>query len=169
MKIATIGHPGSGKTYIANALGETLGIKVIVLDSIIDKYPLSFISKRLYRKQFCKLFNSKADWVIDGYHGKRMPDWIWETADVIIFSDLPRPTLKKNVVARQREAKNSGELSHGQHSRLNSLISFGKIHFLDKSLNANVRRIAGIKKKNSKFISLHSMKEVEKFLDDFCP
>ncbi len=167
MKIAILGHPGSGKTHIANKLHKKLGVETIDIDILFDKHPAYFISPKLYRKAINRLLANKSDWIIDGYHGKRMPGWIWKSADIIIFADLPKDQLRKNVTERYRNAKKNDEFSHWQSTRANNLKNFAQIRFLDKSLRQNAERIQESTKAESEFIVLQSMTQVKEFLSNF--
>lgn len=166
MKIAIIGHPGSGKTYLAKRLSKKTGIDLVDIDSLFDKHPVYFVSRRLYRKKFKEMFFDKTNWIIDGYHGKRMPDWIWKVSDTIIFLDLPKNQLKKNVLTRHKNAKERNDFSHWQSTKANNIKNFGQINLLDKSLRSNFKRITKIAK-DSEFVILQSTNQVDEFLDDF--
>jgi adenylate kinase family enzyme len=169
MKIIFIGHPGSGKTYAAELLSSKLNIEKVDLDVLLDKSPLNFVSKKLYRKAFKKLLGDKKDWLIDGYHGHKMPDYIWHKADLIIFLDLPRNELKRNVLIRYKAKKTNRDFTHAQHTFTNNIKNFYQIHFLDKSMRKNVSRIKLLVDDSDKFVTLKSSDQLNSFIDNLKP
>ncbi|MCA9323824.1 hypothetical protein KC992_01850, partial [Candidatus Saccharibacteria bacterium] len=111
-RIAIVGMPGAGKSYYAEILSKKLGIENIKLDSIFDEKPSRFFDIRSYRKEFNRLLKNRESWIVGAYHGYRMPEWFWESADLIIFIDLPKSELRKNVIGRYKSKKAAGDNTH---------------------------------------------------------
>jgi adenylate kinase family enzyme len=168
MKIALIGHPGSGKTYLSNKLSEKTGIHTINLDSLFDKHPEYLIMTKNYQVAASKLFDGHINWIVNGYHGKRMLESIWEEADIIIFIDLEKKQLKKNIKQRQKTVKKNGEFSHWQYSKLNNLKNYSQIKFRDNSLRSNFERIKKMRS-DVEVVILKSMDEVNNYIENFVP
>lgn len=166
MKVAIIGHPGSGKTYFAERLAKKLKLPIVDLDSLFDKHPHRLIAIRSYQKAFNTLFEGKTEWIIDGYHGKRMPKWIWKDIDLIVFLDLHQNILKQNIIDRQKDAKAKRDFSHWQIFKLNNYKNFAQIKFLDKSLRQDFEFIRDNSTK-SEFVVLKSMEQIDHFLDSY--
>ncbi len=167
MNILIIGHPGSGKTYLADLLSEKTGTEKIDIDVLFDKHPIYASSKRLYKKALDKLLRNKQSWVIDGYHVGLMPDELLSKADLIIHLNLPKDELKRNVLARYKLKKANGEFSHWQSTYLNNLKNFGQIRFQSKSLKKDLARIKDLVTNDVKFVELNSRDEIDKFLRSF--
>lgn len=167
MKILFIGHPGSGKTYVADLLNSKTGIEKVDIDTLFDKHPFYFLSKRLYRKALNRMLKDKKDWIMDGYHGKRLPAELWRSADVIIYLNIPKGELRKNVLSRYKTKKARKEFSHGQSTYINNLKNFGQIKFRDKSLKKNVEKIKAFKHDKTAFIELKSREDIKNFIDSF--
>lgn len=167
MKILIIGHPGSGKTYLANLLGQKTRTEKIDIDILFDKHPFYAFSKSLYKNALDKMLKSKQSWVIDGYHVGLMPDKLFTEADTIIYLNFPKNELKQNVVFRYKSKKTNREFSHWQSLYLNNLKNFGQIRFQDKALKKDVNRIKDLSSSNANFLELKNRDEFEQFLREF--
>jgi adenylate kinase family enzyme len=163
MKVLIIGHPGAGKTYLAERLSNELGIDKIDIDVLFDKHPSYLMSKRQYGKKLHKLLGNKKDWIIDGYHGNRMPEEFWEKANHVIYLNLPKSELKSNVVARRKIKKANKEFSHWQATRINNIKNFAQIIFEDKTLKADVQRIKLLMNNDARFVELKSRNQITNF------
>jgi hypothetical protein len=148
-------------------LGTKLDLEVIDLDAIFTQHPSHFFSRKLYINALRKLLADKTDWIVDGYHGKRMPDWYWKSADIIIFIDLPKDQLKRDVLARQKSAKQNNVTPRVQSMRINNLKNYSQIHLLDKSLRNTAEKVYALKKDGAEFKVLVSASEVGDLLSDF--
>ena len=164
MRVIFVGHPGAGKTFAAELLGSATGIEKVDADSLFDWHPVIFVSKRVYFRAFRKLIGKKKEWIIDSYHGHRMPDSVWLDADIIVFINLPRDELVKNVLRRFRVKKQTKNNSHGQATYINTAKNLSQIYLLDRALLNNVKRIKHLIGDDGKFIELRSRRDVENFI-----
>lgn len=163
MKIVFIGHPGSGKTYAANALAKVTGVEVIDIDNLLHNW-VYFVFKKPYRRAFKKLLIDKSEWIIDGYAGKRMPPELWDDADYIVFIDLPKKELRQNIYSRYILKKSKKEFTHGQHLFINNLKNLWQIYILEYSIRHQVDSIK--RSSNSHKLSIvTSRDELNKLLD----
>lgn len=163
MKILIIGHPGAGKTYLADKLSAELGVEKIDIDVLFDKHPFYLFSKTLYGQQVRKLVGKKENWIIDGYHVKLMPNHLWEQADYVLYLNPPKDTLKENIVARQKIKKANKEFSHWQATGANNIKNFAQIRFQDKALKADIKRIKSLMHHEAKFLELKTKDEITNF------
>ena len=166
MRIVFIGHPGAGKTFTAEQLSSATHVERVDVDSLFDGHLLTFISKSLYLRAFRKLMEGKSNWIIDSYHGHRMPDSVWLDADSIAFINLRRDELVKNVFARYKAKRQSKDNSHGQATYANNLKNLAQIYFLDASLHKNIKRIRQLTGVSDKFVELRSRQDVESFINE---
>ncbi len=168
MRILIIGHPGSGKTYLADSLHTVTGIAKLDIDVLFDKYPYCIVSKKLYRKMFGKLLGNTRDIIIDGYHGHLMPNELWKSADVVIYLNLPSEELQSNIRSRYELKKANREFSHGQSLFINVIKNFMLIKFWDKKLKREVEKSKNLLSKNCAFYELKSREEINTLLNTFC-
>lgn len=167
MKIYVIGHPGSGKSYLADQLSNKSGLEKIDIDVLFDKHPFYALSKKLYAKALDKLIRGRSNWIIDGYHVNLMPDAIWKGADQVIYLNIPKQELKQNIHSRYKAKKTAREFSHWQSTKVNNLKSFVQIKFQNKALQKDIARIKLLLSDRSKFIELGNRDEIQQYIDHF--
>lgn len=158
-----MGHPGAGKTFLAEALHKKTGIEVIDIDVLFDRHPFFALSKRLYKRALMPMLTGKDEWIIDGHHVGLMPDEMKRAAEVVVFLNLPKEELKANILARYNIKKQESDFSHWQGSYLNVLKNFAQIRLHNNTL---LKEVSEIKKKsgNCLFIELESRNDIGKFI-----
>jgi adenylate kinase family enzyme len=93
-----VGTSGSGKSTLASQLAEILGVPHLELDAVHhqpDWEPLP-------TDEFRRVVAARAaagGWVIDGNYG-RVRDLVWARADTVVWLDLPKRTVMRQVVWR---------------------------------------------------------------------
>ncbi len=85
-RIFITGNAGSGKTTLAGQMGESLGIPVFGLDSIVWLPGWKKTGSAVREAQVAELI-SKPDWVIEG-----VSNTVIEAADIVVFLDVNRRT-----------------------------------------------------------------------------
>jgi adenylate kinase family enzyme len=128
-RIAIIGCGGSGKSRLARALGDTLGITPVHLDGLY--YDQDW--KPLDKEQFAILQRdlvAAPRWIIDGNYASSLPIRL-QAADTVIFLDLPAWACLWGI--SQRRLRHHG----GQH---------GAIGVYDRITWNFIRYIAGYRK-----------------------
>ena len=109
-RIAIIGCGGSGKSRLARALGDTLGITPVHLDGLY--YDRDW--KPLDKEQFAALQRdlvAAPRWIIDGNYASSLPIRL-QAADTVIFLDLPAWACLWGII--QRRLRHGG----GQHDAI---------------------------------------------------
>lgn len=87
MKIAIIGSPGSGKSFVAKTLRERLSLPLYHLDQYFWKPGW----QRPDRAEFARVHDELCDkptWIIDGMALRHLA-YRLEKADIILFMDVP--------------------------------------------------------------------------------
>lgn len=166
MNILIVGHPGSGKTYLADFLSKKIGTEKVDIDVLFDKHPVYAFSKRLYKQAINKVLGDKQTWIIDGYHIGLMPDEILAKADLVLYLNLPKQELRQNVRDRYKTKRAQKAFSHWQSLYINNLKNFGQIRFQDKALKKDVARIKELIHNKAKFVELHTREEIDYFLQN---
>lgn len=115
-----IGCGGAGKTTLANALGERLGLPVVHIDSYywrwadgrrIESAPAQW--RATHRELI-----SAPEWIIEGMKFGVLDERLGR-ADTVIFLDLPTSTCLSGLLARRRRHGRAGDPQRGIYSSLN--------------------------------------------------
>ena len=162
-KILIIGSGGSGKTTLANRLGEKTGIKVIHLDTLYWKPDWVRTEEAQWQKTVSELIAGE-EWIMDGNYSRTM-EMRMAAADTVIFLDLPRAACLWRILKRitYYYGKNRPDVAEGCKEKFD-------LEFLLWIWNYPARTrpkvLALIEKfkDNIEIIRLKSSKEVEEFL-----
>ena len=105
MKIIIIGNGGTGKSTLAQKMGEDLHLPVTYLDLVMWNKDWDRLSEKEFTKQLAKITAQK-DWIIEGwgYHST-LYDRI-EKADVIVYLEYPLAFCLKSVLERNKKYNN---------------------------------------------------------------
>lgn len=97
-RVWVVGNSGSGKTTVARALAGRLGAPHVELDSINHQPGWVPLEPEAFRQRVRTVADGAA-WVVDGnYHS--VADLLWERADTVVWLDLERPTVMRQLFAR---------------------------------------------------------------------
>lgn len=122
MRINVVGSSGAGKSTLAAAIARRAGIPRLELDAI--HHLPGWVPRPLdeFRDEI-RRFVAQDAWVIDGNYTKAR-DVIWQRADTVVFLDLPRSTVMRQLVLRSvgRTVRRT-ELWNGNRESLRSLLS----------------------------------------------
>ena len=124
-RISVVGSSGSGKTTVARAIAETLGIPHLELDSVYHQPDWVPLPDDEFR-EFAGEFVFEAAWVVDGnYTIGGVLDLVWERADTVVWVDPPKRTVIQRVIRRTiRRAATREELWNGNREPLTNLTSW---------------------------------------------
>ena len=99
-RVVVLGTSGSGKTAVAGALSDLLGVPHLEMDSVFHRGGWSATPDEVFKEEVGR-FASAARWVADGNytsHGTR--EILWPRADTFVWLDLPRRVVMKRVIWR---------------------------------------------------------------------
>lgn len=115
-RVSVVGCSGSGKSAIAAALAGRLGVPHIELDGIYHQPGWEPLPDNEFRVTVDALTRS-GGWVVDGNYSA-VRDLVWSRADTVVWLDLPRRTVMRQVVWRTaRRAALRVELWNGNRER----------------------------------------------------
>jgi adenylate kinase family enzyme len=97
-RISVVGNSGSGKTTLARRIAAQLQIPHLELDDIFHLPGWQELAPDEFRREVAE-FTSQEAWVIDGNY-RVVQDLVWQCADTVIWLDLPRRTVMRQVVPR---------------------------------------------------------------------
>lgn len=116
-RVVVVGCSGSGKTTVARMLGERLGAPVTDLDGLFwlpgwqerpDDEFLPMVEQAVVGDR----------WVLSGNY-RRTQHLTWPRATTIVWLDLPKPAVMRQVVARTvRRAVTGEECCNGNRERV---------------------------------------------------
>lgn len=87
-KVAVFGKPGSGKSTLSKRLASATGIQLHALDSLLYKQDGGLADRKAYDEAHESLLSSDR-WIIDGFGPRASFYKRLETADTLIYIDLP--------------------------------------------------------------------------------
>ncbi|NOH33102.1 adenylate kinase [Vibrio chagasii] len=87
-KIAVFGKPGSGKSRVSKALAQATGIDLHQLDSLVYKANGEFVDSEVFSHMHERILSSES-WIIDGLGPVESFKKRLDTADTLIYIDLP--------------------------------------------------------------------------------
>jgi adenylate kinase family enzyme len=98
-RFAIIGASGSGKTTVARALANRLGLRCVELDALAWGPGWALRSDDELRRALEPTLRGDA-WVVDGNYTRLLGDVVLERADTVVWLDLPL-VLKLRRIARR--------------------------------------------------------------------
>ncbi|MDH5671839.1 MAG: (d)CMP kinase [Myxococcales bacterium] len=172
-RIAIIGSSGAGKSTLARELGRRLSLPHLELDSLFHQADWQPLAREQFETRIDD-FVAGPGWVVDGnYVNHGAGPRVWKRADTILWLDLPRATVMRQLIGRTLVRGMLGtELWNGNREQLRSLLkrdpeenvvlwSFTQFHHIREryALMARDGTWAGLS-----VYRLRSRREIEDFL-----
>jgi adenylate kinase family enzyme len=119
-----VGNSDSGKTILARRLATILGVPCIELDAIHHLPGWTPIDPEVFQAKIAEIA-AEDRWVIDGNYRLAVSDGpVWQRADMVVWLDLPRRTVMRQVSLRTvRRVLTREELWNGNREPLRNLWS----------------------------------------------
>lgn len=119
--MSVVGNSGSGKSTLGRALAARLRVPFVELDAIHHLAGWVPIGGTEFRTTVGEIADGDG-WVIDGNYSA-VRDLVWARADTVVWFDLPRRTVIRQVLWRTiRRGVTREELWNGNRERLGSLL-----------------------------------------------
>ncbi len=97
-RVSVVGNSGSGKSTLARALATRLGVPHVELDAIYHQPGWQPLPVAEFRARVDRAIAGDG-WVVDGNYSA-VRDLVWARADTVVWLDLPRRTVMRQVVWR---------------------------------------------------------------------
>jgi adenylate kinase family enzyme len=172
-RVSVVGTSGSGKSTLARELAEILGVPHLELDAVHHQPGWA----PLPTDEFRRIVAARAaagGWVIDGNYG-RVRDLVWARADTVVWLDLPKRTVMRQVVWRTlRRVALRRELWNGNRERWRNFLTWNPEQSViswawHKHAPDHAKYAAAAADPASahlRFIRLASRRDIARFLDD---
>lgn len=156
-RIIIMGCPGSGKTYVAETLGEKLDISVIYLDKLWRGKEGSHISKEEFDARMEKAL-ALDSWIMDGDFSRTMEARL-KKCDTILYLNLPRWLCLWNLCKRAWAGRKDPNGEKLTKEKIRYVWNYRK--------NNRIRNDIWLAKtKHAKVVNLRTSKQVQAFLEE---
>lgn len=99
-RVSVVGNSGSGKSSLARRVAEAIGAPHVELDAIHHLRGWRPIDPDVFKGTIEEI-TSGENWVIDGNYRSVVVDGpVWARADTVVWLDLPRSTVMRQVIVR---------------------------------------------------------------------
>jgi adenylate kinase family enzyme len=121
-RVSVVGNAGSGKSMLAKRIAATLAVPHIEIDAINHLPGWQELDRSELRDRVDELTTGDG-WVVDGNYRECVVDGpVWARADTVVWLDLPRRAVMRQVVARTvRRVVTRQELWNGNREPLRNL------------------------------------------------
>jgi hypothetical protein len=119
-----VGSSGAGKSTLARALAKRLAVPYVELDAFMHQAGWQPRPDFEFMNDVDKA-TSEAGWVVDGNYRRFVVEGpVWQRADTVVWLDLPRRTIMRQVIARTvRRAVTREVLWNGNREPLTNFVS----------------------------------------------
>ncbi len=97
-RVSVVGNSGSGKTTLAAELARRMGAPHLELDSVFHQPGWVPLPRAEFRDRVSGFIAAPA-WVVDGNYSA-VQDLVWGRADTVVWLDLPRWRVMRQVAWR---------------------------------------------------------------------
>ena len=166
MKIAVIGHSGTGKSSLSKSISVTYKIPLLYMDCVHFLPGWNKRSVNEEREIVGQFLKENDDWIIDGSYFKVLLDERLELADKIILLELNRFSCLLRAYKRSVEYKNKPResITQGCHE----VIDWDFIKHILFERNKNAKIYQEIKDKyKEKLIIVNNQRELDELYKDF--
>ena len=123
-RVSVVGSTGAGKSTLARAIATRLGVPFVELDGFMHQAGWQPRPDSEFMDDVDKA-TSGSGWVVDGNYRRFVIEGpVWQRADTVVWLDVPRRTVMRQVIARTiRRALTREELWNGNREPLSNFVS----------------------------------------------
>ncbi len=119
--VSVVGNSGSGKSTLSRSIAEALGVIHVEIDAIYHQ-PGWMELPEAELVTAIDAATSGDGWVIDGNYSA-VTDLVWARADTVVWLDLPRSLIMRQILARTtRRVVRREELWNGNRERVGKVL-----------------------------------------------
>ncbi|MBU2712991.1 AAA family ATPase [Zooshikella harenae] len=135
MKVVIVGNSGSGKTWLANEISQSLSIPKVSLDDLFWQQG-GYTQKRDTREINYLINESKKElaWIVEGVFGELAKEYL-DIADCLIWLDLEWNICKQRILNRARENAQEPYYKQTEQS-LNALLQWAEQYYERRDLRS---------------------------------
>jgi adenylate kinase family enzyme len=173
-----VGSSGAGKSTLARAIAKRIAVPYVELDAFMHQPGWQQRPDFEFMSDVDKA-TSESGWVVDGNYMRFVIEGpVWRRADTVVWLDLPRRTVMRQVIARTvRRAVTREVLWNGNREPLSNFVSLDpddniilwswvKYHeFVQRYLDA----MADPRWRAIRFVRLRSHAEASRWLESIVP
>jgi len=174
-RIVVYGPAGSGKTYVAARIAQTIGVPHIELDALFWLPEWEEKSLEQFRDDVSAAINENAGgWVCDGNYG-RVRDIILPQADTVVWLRLPFYVVFWQLLKRTVTRSWKGDILWGYNReswRQSFLSRDSLLLYVIKNWGRHIKKIEQDLKEiphQALFVELRSVNDTEEFLATLMP
>ncbi|SDH65073.1 Adenylate kinase [Pseudomonas flavescens] len=169
-RISVVGCSGAGKTTLSRRLAQRLGYRHVELDGLFHQPGWQPLPTEQFQRAVADALQGDG-WVVEGNYSSARP-LVLERADLVIWLDLPRPAVMRQVLWRTlRRLLSRQVLWNGNRERWTNLFSLKpeqSILVWAWTRHATYRQRYGEEMRNAPahrhYLRLSSRQAVERFL-----
>jgi adenylate kinase family enzyme len=98
-RVHVVGTSGSGKSTVAAEVARRLGVAHVELDALHWLPGWTERPTAEFRRLLAEALAADG-WVVDGNYGDQARDLVWAAVDTVVWLDLPRSEVMRQVTAR---------------------------------------------------------------------
>lgn len=167
-RIVIIGNSGSGKTYLAQRLGDHFGYPIVHLDKLFWE-PGGFNNKRpkeLVYAEIATLVQGK-NWIVEGVFGELAQEFL-VNADQLIWLDLDPESCLNSL--RQRGAESSTQLDmQSAAENFQKLLTWAAAYWQRDDLRSYRGHAHLLEEFKGKKVHLQTRRAVNQYIDSLIP
>jgi adenylate kinase family enzyme len=173
-----VGSSGAGKSTLARALAKRLEVPYVELDALMHQPGWQLRPDDQFMDEVEKA-TSQPGWVVDGNYRRFVIEGpVWQRADAVVWLDLPRRTVMRQVIARTvRRAVTREALWNGNREPISNFVSLDPDDNIilwswvkyDEFVKRYLDALADPRWSEISFVRLRSHAEARLWLDSIVP